>query len=88
MLQMPEHKKYKWIQVDEVQDLNALQLAIVDELTDSDPTVMYLGDEQQAIFSFMGADNVAVLVPPRRTWGTAFLTLRVPLISHQWYRYA
>jgi hypothetical protein len=33
-------------------------------------------------------DNVAVLVPPRRTWGTAFLTLRVPLISHQWYRYA
>jgi hypothetical protein len=33
-------------------------------------------------------DNVAVLVPPRRTWGTAFLTLRVPLISHQWYCYA
>ena len=55
MLRNPEHKKYKWIQVDEVQDLNALQLAIVDELTDSDPTVMYLGDEQQAIFSFMGA---------------------------------
>jgi DNA helicase-2/ATP-dependent DNA helicase PcrA len=63
MLQMPEHKKYKWIQVDEVQDLNALQLAIVDELTDSDPTVMYLGDEQQAIFSFMGAklDQLKIL---------------------------
>ena len=63
MLQNPEHKKYKWIQVDEVQDLNALQLAIVDELTDSAPTVMYLGDEQQAIFSFMGAklDQLQIL---------------------------
>ena len=49
-------KHYRWIQVDEVQDLNALQLAIVDQLTDdTDPTVMYLGDPQQAIFSFMGA---------------------------------
>lgn len=49
-------KKYKWIQVDEVQDLNPLQLEIIDLVTDSDhPTVVYLGDEQQAIFSFMGA---------------------------------
>ena len=49
--------KYKWIQIDEVQDLNALQMAIIDELTDTDGefTVMYLGDEQQAIFSFLGA---------------------------------
>jgi DNA helicase-2/ATP-dependent DNA helicase PcrA len=53
--QAPEHKKYKWIQVDEVQDLNSLQLAIIDEFTAENPTVMYLGDEQQAIFSFMGA---------------------------------
>ena len=49
---------YGWIQVDEVQDLNPLQLAIIDAITDverRDYTVMYLGDEQQAIFSFMGA---------------------------------
>jgi len=52
-----EYKKYNWIQVDEVQDLNALQTAIIDELLDKsgDFTVMYLGDEQQAIFSFLGA---------------------------------
>lgn len=67
-----EYKKYRWIQVDEVQDLNPLQLAIVDLITEVSPnhsspqsgegtgeglpfTVMYLGDEQQAIFSFMGA---------------------------------
>lgn len=49
-------KRYSWIQVDEVQDLNGLQLAIIDLLTQqNDHTVMYLGDEQQAIFSFMGA---------------------------------
>lgn len=51
------YKHYKWIQVDEVQDLNNLQTAIVDELLDKsgEYTLMYLGDEQQAIFSFLGA---------------------------------
>lgn len=46
---------YKWIEIDEVQDLNALQLALVDLLATEDATVVYLGDEQQAIFSFIGA---------------------------------
>jgi DNA helicase-2/ATP-dependent DNA helicase PcrA len=53
----------RWMQVDEVQDLNPLQLAILDLLVGykegqkgaEAPSVMYLGDEQQAIFSFMGA---------------------------------
>ncbi len=61
------YKRYPWIQVDEVQDLNPLQLAIIDALSTCDfgkagtqadtagGTVMYLGDEQQAIFSFMGS---------------------------------
>ena len=77
------YRRYKWIQVDEVQDLNPLQLAIIDCLLlstnthqpspqsqsssvapssqlpntqqPSPFTLMYLGDEQQAIFSFMGA---------------------------------
>lgn len=52
-----EYKRFKWIQIDEVQDLNSLQMAIIDELTNTSDnfTVMYLGDEQQAIFSFLGA---------------------------------
>lgn len=60
-------KKYKWIQVDEVQDLNPLQLAIIDLITEErspqerpeafPATVVYLGDAQQAIFSFMGAQT-------------------------------
>ena len=41
---------YSWAQVDEVQDMTALQLAIVERLTTGhDRTVLYLGDEQQAI---------------------------------------
>lgn len=49
-------KHYSWIQIDEVQDLNRMQLAIVDLVTAKDDScVIYLGDEQQAIYSFMGA---------------------------------
>lgn len=50
-----EIKKYKWVQIDEVQDLNRLQFAIIDLFTEKDNVTVYLGDEQQAIFSFIGA---------------------------------
>ena len=50
-----KYHKYKWVQIDEVQDLNRLQFAIADLVTDKDSVVVYLGDEQQSIFSFMGA---------------------------------
>lgn len=51
------YKKYSWVQIDEVQDLNQLQLAIVDCITAKDACTIYLGDEQQSIFSFIGADS-------------------------------
>ncbi len=57
----PTFKRYPWIQVDEVQDLNMLQLEIIEELEElQTPPLpfslfLYFGDEQQAIFSFMGA---------------------------------
>ena len=50
-------KEYTWLQIDEVQDLNPLQMAIVDRITAPNATVVYLGDAQQAIFSFMGAQT-------------------------------
>jgi DNA helicase-2/ATP-dependent DNA helicase PcrA len=53
---------YSWIQVDEVQDLNPLQFAIIDALTSStNPTVVYLGDERQAIYSFLGAKHNCIV---------------------------
>ena len=53
-----KYKRYPWIQVDEVQDLSQFQLNLIDLLIDksSSYTVLYLGDEQQAIYSFLGAD--------------------------------
>lgn len=47
--------RYRWIQIDEVQDLNGLQFAIVELFATPNATIVYLGDEQQAIFSFVGA---------------------------------
>lgn len=56
-----EMARYHWIQVDEVQDMTPLQLAIIERVTARiDRTVVYLGDEQQAIFSFTGAGGRAL----------------------------
>ncbi len=56
-----KHTGYHWAQVDEVQDLTPLQLAIIDKITSHEkPTVVFLGDEQQAIFEFLGAGGPAL----------------------------
>lgn len=62
-------KKYRWIEIDEVQDLNALQFALVDLLATDDATIVYLGDEQQAIFSFIGAKLETLEALKRRCAG-------------------
>lgn len=52
---------YTWIQVDEVQDMNPLQLAIIEAVTSRGRhTCLFLGDEQQAIFNFTGAGGRAL----------------------------
>ena len=62
-------KHYRWIEIDEVQDLNPLQLALVDLFAAPDATVVYLGDEQQAIFSFIGAKLETLEALKRRCAG-------------------
>ena len=63
---------FRWIQVDEVQDLNPLQFAIIDALTSSqNPTVVYLGDERQAIYSFLGAKHNCIVDLERKCNGNA-----------------
>lgn len=50
--------QYAWIQIDEVQDLSELQLDLVKRLWNPDTpqsVLVYFGDEQQAIYSFLGA---------------------------------
>lgn len=65
-------RRFRWLQVDEVQDLNPLQLAIIDRFTTDDATVMYLGDAQQAIFSFMGAMTDTLTTLRQRCGDTRF----------------
>lgn len=56
------YTSYKWIQVDEVQDLNPLQLAIIEKMSSGeDSTIIYLGDERQAIYSFLGANHGSIV---------------------------
>lgn len=52
---LQEEDRFLWVQVDEVQDLNPLQWAIVRELTAANAVSVYFGDLEQAIFSFLGA---------------------------------
>ena len=47
---------FNWLQIDEVQDLNPLQWAIIDKISTKDSSHrVFFGDYEQAIFSFMGA---------------------------------
>lgn len=63
---------YRWIQIDEVQDISPLQIAIVDLLETPEATVMYLGDEQQAIFAFLGAGGPVLTRLGRRCAGNIY----------------
>ena len=53
--ELDEKDKYKWVQVDEVQDLNPLQWEIVESIATKDAVMVFFGDYEQSIFSFMGA---------------------------------
>ena len=57
-----QYSSYKWIQVDEIQDLNPIQLAIIEKLVAKDyKSVVYLGDERQAIYSFLGTKHDSIV---------------------------
>jgi len=69
-----QYKRYPWVQVDEIQDLSSFQISLVDLLTDTSNSyvVLYLGDEQQAIYSFMGASLDTLTMLKNRCYGHIF----------------
>lgn len=73
--EVAEQAKYEWMQVDEVQDLNPLQLSIARMLLAPRHMAVYFGDEQQAIFSFMGA-KLETLEELRKLCGGESMRLR------------
>ena len=59
IMQMP-FPKFKWVIVDEAQDINAVQKEIVKRIIARDGHVIAVGDEKQAIYGFRGADAEAM----------------------------
>ena len=69
-----QYQRFPWVQVDEIQDLSNFQISLVDLLTDTskDFVVLYLGDEQQAIYSFMGASLDTLTMLKNRCQGNVY----------------
>jgi DNA helicase-2/ATP-dependent DNA helicase PcrA len=53
-------ESYDWVFIDEVQDLNACQIDLVLRLTNSTGRVVAVGDRNQSIYGFRGADVNAI----------------------------
>ena len=51
------HDRYRWISVDEYQDVNAAQVRFLRLLSDGGANVCVIGDPDQAIYGFRGADR-------------------------------
>lgn len=65
-LKLNLQEKYQYIMVDEFQDTNMSQMLILHNLTDNEingdmPNILIVGDDDQAIYSFQGADISNIL---------------------------
>ncbi|MGM0686950.1 MAG: ATP-dependent helicase [Promethearchaeati archaeon] len=63
-------RQFDHILVDEYQDVNTLQADIVKEISSESQSVMVVGDDAQAIYSFRGAQIKHMLEFPERYEGT------------------
>ena len=73
-------EKYQYIMVDEFQDTNLAQMRILKSLTDNDanegaPNIMVVGDDDQAIYGFQGADVGNILQFKDQFKGAKLVTL-------------
>ncbi|HLM03539.1 MAG TPA: UvrD-helicase domain-containing protein, partial [Pyrinomonadaceae bacterium] len=55
------NEKFKYIMVDEYQDTNSLQFALIKYLTEKQQNICVVGDDAQSIYSFRGADIANIL---------------------------
>lgn len=54
-------ERYKYITIDEYQDTNSLQFAMIQALTSTHENICVVGDDDQAIYAFRGADISNIL---------------------------
>jgi uncharacterized protein (TIGR00375 family) len=63
-------ERYRWISVDEYQDIDALQYALIRMLAPPDGNLCAIGDPDQSIYGFRGAD-VGFFLRFRQDWPAA-----------------
>lgn len=68
-------RTYQYIMVDEYQDTNKIQAAIVRLLAATHNNVMAVGDEAQSIYSFRGANYKNIIDFPQQFPGTTIIKL-------------
>lgn len=54
-------KRYQYIMIDEYQDTNGLQFSMVEHLTKTHNNICVVGDDDQSIYAFRGADITNIL---------------------------
>lgn len=54
-------ERFKYIMIDEYQDTNSLQFSLIEALTSTHQNICVVGDDDQAIYSFRGADISNIL---------------------------
>jgi DNA helicase-2/ATP-dependent DNA helicase PcrA len=67
--------RYRWFSVDEYQDTNPLQAALLDAWLGGRPDVAVVGDEDQTIYSFTGASSDYLIGFAARYPGARVVTL-------------
>jgi DNA helicase-2/ATP-dependent DNA helicase PcrA len=63
-------ERFRWISIDEYQDIDALQYALIRRLAPPDANVCAIGDPDQSIYGFRGAD-VGFFLRFREDWPAA-----------------
>lgn len=76
-------KKYDHIMIDEYQDTNKIQAAIIKYLVNENNNVMAVGDDAQSIYSFRGADYQNIMHFPKVFSNTHIIKLEQNYRSSQ-----
>jgi len=66
------NQPYQWIFCDEAQDFSPCQLEIVLRCKAAEGRILFVGDPQQAIYGFAGADSQSIEKIAKRTEATSF----------------
>jgi DNA helicase-2/ATP-dependent DNA helicase PcrA len=67
--------RFRHLFVDEAQDLNPLQFAVLEAIRDGRPDICLVGDHRQAIYGWNGSDPTALLEVERRFPGVTVVSL-------------